>query len=193
MPTFCEPCPGKMKAITGAVTAAAAMSCSTRSMNRLAAKRYAIATALRTAFALDRPWPTMATPGDAEQRRAAVLGVVHAPAEPPERPPRQQRAHLHRERARQLLAQQVLHHLDEPFADLQRDVAGEAVADDHVGLAAVDIARFDVADERQRRGLQQPMRLARQLVALASLPRRSTAAPTRGRSMPNATRAYTRP
>ena len=43
-------------------TAAAAISCSTRSMNRLEAKRYAIATALRTAFGLERPWPTIARP-----------------------------------------------------------------------------------------------------------------------------------
>ena len=91
--------------------------------------------------------------GDAEQRRAAVFRVVDAPAEMPQRPPRQQRSDAHRDRARQLLAQQILHHVDEPLADLQRDVAGEAVADDHVGVAAVDIARLDVADELQRRAL----------------------------------------
>src|SRR5438309_3163450 len=42
--------------------ARAAMSRSTRSMNLLDAKRYAIATAFRTALALERPWPTMAMP-----------------------------------------------------------------------------------------------------------------------------------
>ena len=73
-------------------TAAAAMSRSTRSMKRLAAKRYAMATALRTALALDRPWPTMVDAGDAEQRRAAVFGVVDAAAELPQRPARQQRS-----------------------------------------------------------------------------------------------------
>ena len=31
-------------------------------MKRSAANRYAMATALRTALALERPWPTMATP-----------------------------------------------------------------------------------------------------------------------------------
>ena len=97
---------------------------------------------------VDRPWPTMRDAGDAEQRRAAVLGVVDAPAETPERAPRQQRSDAHRDRARQLLAQQLLDHLDQPLADLQRDVAGEPVADDHVGVAAVDVARLDVADER---------------------------------------------
>ena len=29
----------------------------------------------------------------------------------------------------------ALHRIDEPFADLQRDVAGEPVADDHVDVA----------------------------------------------------------
>ena len=43
-------------------TVAAAISRSTRSMKRSDAKRCAIATALRTASALERPWPTMATP-----------------------------------------------------------------------------------------------------------------------------------
>src|SRR6185436_5285223 len=39
-----------------------AMSRSRRSMNGVDAKRYASATALRTALALDRPWPTTAMP-----------------------------------------------------------------------------------------------------------------------------------
>ena len=45
---------------------------------------------------------------------------------------------------------QILDDFDEPFADLQRDVAGEPVADDDVGRAAVDVARLDVADEGER-------------------------------------------
>src|SRR5262249_12135347 len=47
---------------SGCGAEAAAISCATRSMNRFAANRYAMATALRTAFALDRPCPTMAIP-----------------------------------------------------------------------------------------------------------------------------------
>ena len=61
----------------------------------------------------------------------------------------------------------MLDGLDQPFAHLQRDVAGEAVADDHVGVAGVDVAPFDVADEVDRRVLEQLVRLARQIVALA--------------------------
>ena len=43
-------------------TEAAAISCSTRGMKSLVANRYAIAIALRIAFADDRPWPTIARP-----------------------------------------------------------------------------------------------------------------------------------
>ena len=103
--------------------------------------------------------------GDAHQRRAAVFRVVDPPAKPPERPARQQVADLARERALQLLAEQLLDHLDQAFTQLQRDVAGEAVADNHVGLPAENVPRLDVPDEVQPRALEQLMRLARQLVA----------------------------
>ena len=104
---------------------------------------------------------------EAEERRAAVLGVVDAPAEAAERLARQQVADARAERRRQLVVQQALDRLDQPFADLQRDVAGEAVADDDVDVAGVDVAPLDVADEVDRRVLEQLVRLARQLVALA--------------------------
>ena len=101
MPTFCDPCPGKMNAITDGYRHAAAMSCSTRcDESGWPRTGRPCATALRTALAIERPWPTTTDAGDAEQRRAAVLGVVDAPAEAAERAPRQQRAHLPGERAR---------------------------------------------------------------------------------------------
>ena len=104
---------------------------------------------------------------DAEQRRAAVLRVVHAPAEPPERALREQVADTCRERARRAPRRSSVSTMSTRLSlDLQHDVAGEAVADDHVGHARVDVARLDVADEVHRRGLQQPVRLASQLVAL---------------------------
>ncbi len=62
--------------------------------------------------------------------------------------------------------QQRLDRFDESFAQLQRDVAGEPVADDDVRFTGVDVAPFDVADEGDRRGLQELMRFARQLVPL---------------------------
>ena len=161
-------------------------------MKRSAANRYAIATALRTARALERPCPTMTTPGDAEQRRAAVFRIVDAAAEMPERAPRQQRSDPHRERARKLLAQQLLNRVHQAFADLQRHVAREPVAHDDVCLTAVHVARLDVADELDRRRLEQPVRLARELVALVSSSPIDSS-PTRGDDMPSPTRAYTLP
>ena len=151
--------------------------CSTRCMN-VARPRTAMRHGDGVADGLRRRAAVAddAQPGDAEQRRAAVLRVVDALAEPPERAPRQQVADLARKRALQLLAEQRPRPSRPALRSLQHDVAGEAVADDHVGVAAVDLARLDVADEVQRRGLEQLVRLARQLVALASLPRRSTAA-----------------
>ncbi len=65
--------------------------------------------------------------------------------------------------------QQRLDRFDQSFADLERDVAGEPVADDDVRVPGVDMASFDVADEIDRRALQQTVRVARQLVPLLFL------------------------
>ena len=62
--------------------------------------------------------------------------------------------------------EQIFDHLDEPLTGLERDVAGEPITDDHIGRSAVHLARLDIAVERQRRRLQQPVRLARQFIAL---------------------------
>ena len=80
-----------------------------------------------------------------------------------------------------------------PSLILSATLPGEAVADDHVGVAAVDVARLDVADEGERRRLEQLVRLARQLVALASLPRRSTAGRRAAPRCRTRRRAYTLP
>jgi hypothetical protein len=74
---------------------------------------------------------------DAQERGASVFGIAGDGA--------------------QLDVQQTFDHFDEPFADFQRDVAGEAVADDHIRLAAVHVARLDVADEGRHRRLEQPV------------------------------------
>ena len=87
---------GKDEGDHGWDTAAAAMSRSTRSMKRSAAKRYAIATALRTALRARSAVADDGDAGDAEQRRAAVFGVVDAAAEMPQRAARQQRSDAHR-------------------------------------------------------------------------------------------------
>ena len=50
---------------------------------------------------------------------------------------------------------------DDPSIDLQRDVAGEAVGDDHVGLAGADREALDVADEVQARRVAASTRVRR--------------------------------
>ncbi len=70
---------------------------------------------------------------------------------------------------RQLLVEQPLHRFDQAFADLQGDVAGKTVAHDHIGLTRVHVAAFDVPDKPHRRRLEELVRIARQLVALAFL------------------------
>src|SRR3984957_9848253 len=49
------------------------------------------------------------------------------------------------------LFQHALNVLHESFADFQRDVPDEAVANDHVHVATKDVAAFHVAREIQRR------------------------------------------
>src|SRR5207237_6713864 len=100
------------------------------------AERHSVADGLRARA----PMTDDGDPGEPEERRAAVLRVIDAPLESPQRAPRQQRSDAHRAGARQLVAQQALDDVDKPLADFQRDVAREAVADDDVGVAAVDVA-----------------------------------------------------
>ena len=83
---------------------------------------------------------------DAQQRRAAVRAVIVAAdqrlqrllapcrAPRPEPPSSSLARHLHDE-------------LEDALADLEHDVADEAVGDDDVARALVDVAAFDVADE----------------------------------------------
>ena len=108
----------------------------------------------------------MQTPRTPSSGAPPYSRVIQPPAKVVERPPRKQRAHLGRHRAGQRLAQHVAHKPAHAFAGLQRHVAHKAVADDHVGLAAEDVAAFNVADEVDRQRLQQRKRLARQVVAL---------------------------
>ena len=70
----------------------------------------------------------------------------------------------------QLGADGAQQHLGEALAELEDDVAHEAVADHHIHRACVDVAPLDVADEvdvrRWRRRLDKLVRLLRKLVAL---------------------------
>ena len=118
------------------------------------------------ALALERPWRDDAHALDAQQRRAAVLGIIHALLEILESRARQHVSDFARDGGFQRLAQHLVDHVHQAFAHLQRDVADESVADDHVGLAGEDIAAFHVADEMNGQRLQQRRGGARQLVAL---------------------------
>ncbi len=107
--------------------------------------------ALRTALALERPWPTMVTPATPSSG-----APPYSEASMRRRKRRITSAGRQRSEARRDGAGQLgFGELDQPLADLQRDVAGEAVAHDDVRLTAVNIPCLDVADERQRRGLEQ--------------------------------------
>src|SRR5438046_2565452 len=46
-------------------------------------------------------------------------------------------------------------HFDQAFTDLQGDITDEAIADDHVHLAAINIPALDVADEVEAERLHQ--------------------------------------
>src|SRR5712692_746330 len=87
---------------------------------------------------------------DTQERRAAVFGIINLLLEILEGAPREQRAHLRGQRAPQRFLQQAGDELGHALAGLQRDVADEAVADDHVHVAGEDIAALDVAHEIQR-------------------------------------------
>ena len=58
---------------------------------------------------------------------------------------------------------------DRPLEQLQRDVAREAVGDDHVGGAAQQVAALGVAGEVEAALAQQRVRVERQRVALLVL------------------------
>src|SRR5688572_2478858 len=113
--------------------------------------------------------PDEAQAVDAEERRAAELRRVDAAGESSEGGTRQHRPEARGGRRRQFLAQHRPDRADDAFADLQRDVAGEAVADDDVRLALEQVTGLDVADERQPAGLEGAERLAGELIALERL------------------------
>ena len=150
MPTFCEPWPGNTNAITW--HSREWRRCRARGARPAAhsENRCARPTAFSTAVAVERPWPTMTMPLTPRSRA----------------PPYSAASSRRLSSAVSAPLGQRLDHVHQALADLERDVAGEPVTHDHVGHTGIDITRFDVADEVDRRALEQLMRLARQLVAL---------------------------
>ena len=114
-------------------------------------------------------------PVHAEQRRAAELRRIDPARETPEGRARERRAQTRRRRRAELLAQHAADGVDHAFADLERDVAGEAVADDHVGIAVEQVVGFDVAGEVQAAGLEGSETRPASAGRPSALPRQSTA------------------
>ena len=129
-----------------------------------------------------------AQPIHPQERRGADLGVVHPSPEPTKRSLRQEVPEPGCKRACQLLPQKRFDNLHKSLADLQRDVAREPIAYDHVGLACVDVSRLNIADEVEPTREQPLMRIADQVVPLvASFP--VDKRPTVGLAMPSDRRA----
>ena len=106
-----------------------------------------------------------------QHHRAVVAARVEPLAQPIERGPQQQIGDLRGEAAAEHLAQQVADQLQRALAGLQRDVAGEAVGDHHVGGAGGDVVALDEADELRRdvAGAQRLGGQAQRVVALQFL------------------------
>ena len=102
---------------------------------------------------------------EAQQWRAAVLGIVQAPFEFAKGLFCEDIADFSCNRFLQFLTEHCGECLDQAFAQLQRDVAGETVADDDVDVPLENIAPFDITDKVDRRALQRFERFLGQLVS----------------------------
>src|SRR5579864_1324101 len=81
----------------------------------------------------------------AQQGRAAVFRIVNLLAKIPVRFLGKNVAHLRTEGALQGILQQSYNVLRDAFADLQRHVADESVANDYIHGAAKNLAPLDIA------------------------------------------------
>src|SRR6266508_2011271 len=102
----------------------------------------------------------------AQQRRPAEFRIIEALLDAAESLSRQDRPGLRQHRLTQLGLEQTHDRLDQTFAGFQNDVAGKAVANDHVDVAGEDVAPFDVPDEIDRGVFQENLRLFGQVVPL---------------------------
>src|SRR6185369_3564246 len=84
---------------------------------------------------------------DSQQRRSAVFRVIELFFELLKRRARQHRASLGLNRCLHLVLQQSHYELEYSFADFERDVPRESIANDDVHLSRVHIATLDVADK----------------------------------------------
>src|SRR5690606_40271331 len=102
----------------------------------------------------------------ADEARAVVAPMIEPLAKAHQYRERQQRHQPGEDVTLVLLADEVAEHPRETFRGLEGDVADEAIADDDVGRAFVDVVAFDVAVEVQRARAEQFGRLLDGVVAL---------------------------
>ena len=106
-----------------------------------------------------------------DHHRAVVAPRIEPLAQPLQPRPGQQVGEPARPAVGEHLAQQVADQPQRALAGLQRDVAGEAVGDDHVGGAGGDVVALDEAVELRAdmAGAQDFRGLAQRVVALQLL------------------------
>ena len=83
----------------------------------------------------------------AQQRRAAIFGVVDGFFEAFQSAARKKEAHLRCQRALNGFFEKAKNFECQTFANLQSDISYEAVADDYIDDTGEKIAALDVADE----------------------------------------------
>src|ERR1017187_5055291 len=105
----------------------------------------------------------------AQQRRAAVFGIIQALLEGGEGVLGDDVSDFAGDGGFESLAQEVLDHVAQTLADFQRDVADEAVADHHVDVAGIDVAAFDIADEVEVEVLKHGRGCVGELIAFVFL------------------------
>ena len=129
---------------------------------------------------------------DAEERGAAVFRVVHAAAKRLEHGLEQSVSHPMADALLDFPREEQAEGVGQTFADLERDVADEPVADDDIRRAQEDVPAFEVPDEGKARAFEKAMGLSGEsfpLAASSPMDRR----PTLGSYVPNFHLAYAEP
>src|ERR1700682_2533176 len=83
----------------------------------------------------------------AQQRSAAVLGIIQPLPELLKSSAREHISDLARDGGFQGIAQHLVNHVHQAFAHLQCNIADESVANDYVGLTGENIAALHISDE----------------------------------------------
>src|SRR6266849_577020 len=149
IPGYCEACPGNTKATLPIVNPFLAPSRNHRGGRELLFDFLVHARAGESRGHTDgvfhgvgvrTPMPDHANTAHAQQRRAAVLRVINRLSQRLEGAFRKHPAHLRNQRAVDGSAQQAKNLKRQAFANLERNVANESIADDHVHVAGKKIS-----------------------------------------------------